>query len=233
MNHTAFRLPLNAVSVLGAAGAPSARRGIRCPGPAATHAGERRPLLQGLRKAIPLNPHGGPGRGGRDDTFKSPPRKAAEQTSRPGSAARGQRREGLGAPSPSRAPRMREMPAERSAGLRTFPALLPRRAGPGCLRVPADFTPHPSLAAFQMPFFRCQNQKSSRGVGSEWRGKQSQSKPASNSVRATSLQSWMQAQAALRIPSSPRAFPRRRWVRSASCKRLFISYGALEWVSKK
>lgn len=170
MNHPAFRLPLNAVSVLGAAGAPSARRGIRCPGPAATHAGERQPLLQGLRKAIPLNPHGGPGRGGKDDTFKSRPRKAAEQTSRPGSAARGQHREGLGAPSPSRTPRMREMPAERSAGLRTCPALLPRRAGPGCLQVPADFTPHPSLAAFQMPFFRCQNQKSSRGVGSEWRG---------------------------------------------------------------
>lgn len=41
--------------------------------------------------------------------------------------------------------------AERRAGLRARPALLPRGAGPGCLQVTANFTPHPSLTAFQMP----------------------------------------------------------------------------------
>lgn len=81
---------------------------------AATHPGERRPLLRGLCKIIPPNTHGGPGRGA-GDTFKLPPRKAAEKIFQPDSAARGQRREGMDgwmdegmdAPGSSRAPRMR------------------------------------------------------------------------------------------------------------------------------
>ncbi|XP_064563240.1 uncharacterized protein LOC135445134 [Zonotrichia leucophrys gambelii] len=130
-------------------GAPGGAAGLACRterSGAATHAAERRPLLRGLRKAIPLNPHGGSGRGAEGDTFKLPPRRAAEQTCRPSAAA--------DAPRCGRAPRRRcrRSAAERRAGLRARPALLPRRAGPaGCLQVTADLTPHPALAAFQLP----------------------------------------------------------------------------------
>lgn len=199
---------------------------MRCPWPGAagaSHAGETRPLLRDLRKAIPLNPHGEPGKGAGDDTFKLPPRKAAEQTSRRGSAAEGGR-DGCSA---------HETPAERRAGLRARPALLPSTASPGCLQVAADFTPHPSLAAFQMPFFRRQNQVFARRGKRVAGGKRSQSETASNSAHAPSPRSWMQAQEAFRILISPRAFPRWRWVRSPSCKCLFISYRALQWVSNK
>lgn len=127
-----------------------------------------------------------------------------------------------------------EMPAERSGAQGS--ALVPpsSRAGPAptaCrLLQTSPRTPHLLL-------FRCQNQKPSRRMRSQYgweaKPKQSRSKPASNSARAPSPRSWMQAQAALPIPSSPRAFPRWRWVRSPSCKCLFISYGALEWRSNK
>lgn len=198
------------------------RRGAGCgaPGPAATHAGQTSPLLRGLCKAIPANPHGGPGRGAGDDTFKWPPRKAAEQTPQAGSAARGQRREGMDGRMDARMDgcsslqpgSAHEMPAERRSGLRARPALLPRRASPGCLQVTAGFTPHPSLAAFQMPKPKAFKRCGKRVTG----GEQRQSKPASNSTRAPSLRSWTQAQPAFRIPSSPGASLRWRWVRSPS-----------------
>lgn len=110
-----------------------------------------------------------PRRTGEVGTFKWPPRKAAEQTCQPGSGMDGWR-DGCSSLQPGSA---HEMPAERRAGLRARPALLPRRASPGCLQVTADFSPHPSLAAFQMPKPKVSTRREKRVAG----GEQSQNKP--------------------------------------------------------
>lgn len=245
MNHPEFRLPLNAVSMLGAAGPPSERHGMRCPWPGS---GARRGRLACPTAAPGSDPRRGKAAapaGFVQGSPSKPPRRTRERrgrrhlqiTSEKSCRANIPARLGRAEPAPRlllAPPRSaREMPAERRAGLRARPALLPRRTSPGCLQVPAGCTPHPSLAAFQMPKPKVFSRREKRVAGGQQSRSKAKAKPASNPARAPSPRSWMQAHAALRIPSSPRAFPRWRWVRSPSCKCLFISYGALKWESNK
>lgn len=198
----------------GAGGAPHGALG------AATLAGETRPLLRGLRKAIPPNPHGGPGRWAPSNGLRE------KLQSKHASPARGWMDGGMDAPRSSRAPRMR---CRRSGAQGS--ALVPpsSRAGPAPAACRSSRT---SARTPHLLLFRCQNQKSPRGVRSEWRVG-SEAKTSLFKLPVLPPPELGAGTGGTSHPELPEGLPALEVGPSPSCKCLFLSYRALGWVSSK